>query len=292
VHPLLTRFANRIARPFKRRRERTVLNGIELAARIGYGARGLVYFSVGLVTLMAVGGMAREAVGTKGALGWLGVQPLGRAWLFMLGLGLSAFVMWRIMQAVFDADHEGTSWQGVNTRISQGFSGLGYAFMAFSAFSLLFHTPADPAAAEAVQTHAQAERVLSLPFGHWLLAGVGLCIGGIGIANIVRAWREDFTEYLSCSVELCRRVSPLARAGYMARGIAWLPLSLLVITAGLSAKAEDVTSFGAALDQLERQTAGPWLLGATALGFIAFGAFSFIEARFRRIRPPPELVSS
>jgi hypothetical protein len=31
------------------------------------------------------------------------------------------------------------------------------------------------------------------------------------------------------------------------------------------------------------------LLGATAIGLIAFGAFAFIEARFRRIRPPRSL---
>ena len=45
-------------------------------------------------------------------------------------------------------------------------------------------------------------------------------------------------------------------------------------------------SFGAALDGLEAQPGGPWILALTALGLIAFGAFSFIEARFRRIKPP------
>ena len=44
-----------------------------------------------------------------------------------------------------------------------------------------------------------------------------------------------------------------------------------------------------ALEAVERQPAGPWILIAVALGFVAFGAFSFIEARFRRIRPPRDL---
>jgi hypothetical protein len=121
------------------------------------------------------------------------------------------------------------------------------------------------------------------------LAGVGLGLFGIGVANIVRAWREDFTEFLACSEHLCRRVEPLARAGYMARGLAYLPLAVLVVLAGLHSKASDVTSFSSALQAVERQPAGPWILAVAALGFVAFGSFSFIEARFRRIRPPRDL---
>lgn len=282
----------RVWRPRRRSREKAIATGVELAARFGYGARGFVYLSAGLIILLSSANLVEGAVGTRGAIAWLGIQPLGRAWLFLLGLGLSAFVGWRVMQAVFDADHEGRSWEGVNTRISQAFSGLGYGFLAISAFSLLIHTPPDPALAEAQDGIDQARRVLSLPLGNWLLVGVGLCIGGVGVANVVRAWREDFTEYLACSVDLCRRVAPLARMGYMARGLAWLPLAALVIAAGLHAEATQVTGFGGALDAVDRQVAGPWLLGAGALGFIAFGVFSFIEARFRRIRPPREIVSA
>ncbi|RYG08863.1 MAG: DUF1206 domain-containing protein [Caulobacteraceae bacterium] len=260
----LASLIERIRHPGRRERRRVVRNGVEMAARIGYGARGFVYLSAGLIILLSSADLVDGAVGTRGALAWLGLQPLGRAWLLFLGLGLMAFVAWRMMQAILDADHEGRSWQGLNTRMSQGFSGLGYAFLAISAFSLLIHTPPDPATAEAQEGLAQAERVLSLPFGNWLLAGVGLCIAGVGIANVVRAWREDFTEYLSCSVDLCRRVAPLARIGYMARGLAWLPLAALVVLAGLHSEATDVTSFGGALDAVDRQVAGPWLLGAAA----------------------------
>lgn len=262
---------------------------LEWAARLGYGARGFVYLSVGVLTLLASADLAGDAVGTSGAIGWLAKQPLGRVWLFFLGLGLAAFVMWRMLQAVFDADHEGTNWDGIKTRFSQGFSGLGYAALSFSAFSLLVHTPVDPAAAEIAKSHEQASTVMAMPFGNLLLAGFGLALFGIGASNIVKAWREDFTEFLACSEHLCRRVAPLARAGYMARGAAYLPLAVLVVLAGLHSQPSDVTSFGAALEAVERQPAGPWILAITALGFVAFGSFSFIEARFRRIRPPRDL---
>ena len=262
---------------------------IEWAARIGYGARGFVYLSVGVLILLAAVDLIGDAVGTRGALEWLAQRPLGRLWALLIGLGLAAFVMWRVLQAVFDADHEGTSWRGLGTRMSQMFSGFSYAALSVAAFALVAGAPDDPAAEGVVRSREQAEAVLSLPLGDWLLVVGGLAIFGIGVSNIVKAWREDFTEYLACSETMCRRVAPLARAGHVARGLAYLPLACLVVLAGLEARASEATSFGSALDAVERQPAGPWVLAAAAIGFVAFGAFSFIEARFRRIRPPRDL---
>jgi len=264
---------------------------IELAARIGFGARGFVYLSVGLLTLGATVGLTGEAVGTKGALAWLAQQPLGRLWLALLGLGLVAFVQWRVLQAVFDADHEGTSRDAIGTRLSQAFSGMAYGSLAFSAFRLLWRTPRDPFAVDVVSSHQQAARVLALPFGPWLLVGAGLFLFGIGVTTLRRSWNEDFTEYLACSKKTCRRVAPLARIGYVARGLAYLPLAVLVVLAGLRSTASQVTSFSAALDLVTRQPGGAPVLAGAALGFVAFGVFSFVEARFRRIRPPRDLLT-
>nr|WP_209282460.1 DUF1206 domain-containing protein [Brevundimonas alba] len=262
---------------------------IEWAARIGYGARGFVYLSVGVLVLLAAMDVIGDSVGTKGALAWMASRPLGRLWALLLGLGLAALVMWRLLQSVFDADHEGRSWNGLGTRMSQLFSAFSYAALAVAAFGLLAGPP-DDAADGVARSRDMASTVLDLPFGRWLLICGGLAIFAIGVSNIVKAVREDFTEYLACSARLCRRVAPLARIGHVARGLAYLPLAVLVVIAGFHAKASEVTSFGAALDAVERQPSGPWMLVATALGFVAFGSFSFIEARFRRIRPPRELT--
>lgn len=262
---------------------------LELAARIGFGARGFVYLSVGLLVLFATLGLIGDAVGVRGALEWLSRQPLGRIWMLLVGLGLTAFVVWRMLQSLFDADHEGTSWRGLATRLSQLFSGLSYAALALAAFVLFAGPRASDPSEGVAESRERAAMMLDLPFGRWLLVAAGLTIFGIGAANVVKAWREDFSEYLACSVQMCRRVTPLARFGHVARGLAYLPLAGLVVLAGWHARAEEVTSFGAALEAVERRTAGNWIVGLIALGFVAFGVFSFIEARFRRIRPPRDL---
>ena len=72
-----------------------VAEAVDWAARIGYGARGFVYLSVGVLILLASLDQIGSAVGSSGAAGWLAGQPLGRVWLILLGLGLWLFVLWR-----------------------------------------------------------------------------------------------------------------------------------------------------------------------------------------------------
>ena len=66
-------------------------------------------------------------------------------------------------------------------------------------------------------------------------------------------------------------------------------IGVIVALAGLRSQPHQVTSFGLALEALERQPTGSIILSVTACGLAAFGAFSFVEARFRRIRPPRDL---
>jgi hypothetical protein len=262
---------------------------IEWAARVGYGALGFVYLSAGVLTFLAATDRIRDAAGSKEATFWLADQPFGRWWLFLLGLGLLAFVQWCVLQSVFDADHEGTKWRGLMKRASHAGNGLFHGILAVSVFGLLHKEPVDPNALETAANQDRAAMVLSLPFGDWLLIAIGLGIIAAGVSNIVNGLREDFTRKLACSAEVCRRVAPIAKAGNVARGVSFVPLGIFVVMGGLHSRASEVRSFGAALDGLEAQPGGPWILAFTAIGLMAFGAFSFVEARFRRIRPPHDL---
>lgn len=262
---------------------------VEGAARVGYGARGFVYLSAGALTLLAAADRFDEAAGSSGAIGWLARQPFGPLWLVLLGAGLWAFVLWRALQAVFDADHEGTDLKGWAARAGQAVSGLFYGVLAASVFEYLDEYGGAQDGADAAENQEKAAMLLALPLGDWLLMAVGLVILAVGIGNIVRAARDDFAGALACSKAVCRRVTPLARAGYAARGFAYLPLGVFVILAGLRARVSTVTDLGGALDALERQPGGDWVLGITGIGLMAFGAFAFVEARWRRIRPPRDL---
>lgn len=274
--------------PFARRGS-AFEKAVQLVARFGYGARGFVYLSVGLLTLMAALDMVSSSVGTGGAVGALARQPFGRVWLILLGMGLWAFVLWRVLQAVFDADREGTSAKALMLRAGQAVSGLFYGLLAATVFEVLDEIGRDPGTDDVAENQEKAAMLLDMPFGDWLLIGVGLVIAGVGVGNILKGMGANFGEDLACSLDQKRWFCRIARAGYIARGLAYLPLALFVVLGGIRARADTVSSFGASLDALEAQPGGSWMLGLTAVGLMAFGAFAFVEARFRHIRAPADL---
>ncbi|MCQ3971651.1 DUF1206 domain-containing protein, partial [Klebsiella pneumoniae] len=94
---------------------------------------------------------------------------------------LAAFVMWRLLQAIFDADNEGKDREGLMTRVGQFCSGAGYAAMAFGAAGLLFDKPENARMESVTSSRETAETVMALPWGDWLLTAGGLAIIGLGI---------------------------------------------------------------------------------------------------------------
>lgn len=261
----------------------------EVAARIGYGARGFVYVSVGALALLSVLDLGGRLMGTQGVAFWLAQQPFGRVWLVALGLGLWAFVGWRILQSVFDADREGVSLRALLTRAGQGISGLFYGVLAAGVFELLDEVGSNMAAEDVAENREKAAILLALPFGDLLLMTVAAVIAGVGVGNVLKGVRSDFADTLACSSKWCRRLSRLARAGYVARGLAYMPLAVLIGLAGWHARAAEVTGMAGSFQALRDQPGGPVLLAICAAGLVAFGGFAFVEARFRRIRAPRTL---
>lgn len=271
------------------RKKEAVRDHLEIMSRIGFAANGVIYVSIGLLILATTLGLRTQPVDERGLLHVVANQPMGRLWLIVLGMGLWAFVGWRLLQALFDIDREGSDLRGWAVRIAQGFSGLFYGVIAFAIFSLLHDANAIDGAAQVAQNRHQAALVLGLPFGSILLTLTGLCIAGVGISNVVTGFVSDFGATLSCSKEVRRWVLPLARIGYVARGLGYLPLAVFVVLAGWRAEATRVETFASALDAVGNQPGGVWLLTATGVGLVAYGAYAFVEARYRRCRAPADL---
>lgn len=256
---------------------------LEIASRLGYGARGAVYLSMGSIALLAAVDRLPRASGATGALEVWAEWRIGLVLIAAIGAGLVCFALWRGLQAVFDVDRHGTSPRAWAVRAGQALSGVVYGALALSAFELLDSFEDVREADETGEMRAAAAQVLALPGGDWLLLGGGLVVFAFGIGNLVQGALQDFAKRLRCSKAVCAWVVPLARIGYGARGLATLPLAFYLSQAGLAARASPARSWADALQALERQPFGSTLLGALALGLAAFGLFGLVEAWFRVI---------
>src|SRR5918998_1104937 len=108
-------------------------NTLEVMARLGHGARGVVYCLVGGLALLAAIGSGGRMGGSGGALRTILEQPFGRVLLGIIALGFACFALWRFIEATTDADRRGTEWKGLAVRGAHLFGGVIAVGLAVSA---------------------------------------------------------------------------------------------------------------------------------------------------------------
>ncbi|THD58274.1 DUF1206 domain-containing protein [Phenylobacterium sp.] len=280
-----------VARVRRRFAEAPWAASAELAARMGYVARGLVYLSTGTIALLAVAGLAPHTKSPIGALEAWSHWSLGVLLLWLTGIGLYGFAGWRALQAVFDADRQGKSPKAWASRVGQALSGVIYGSLAVSIFGII-DTLHDLRHAELEKTSERVAGVMAWPLGPALVMALGLFILACGAGNAIRAVVDDFGGTLECDHRTRRWARWIARVGYFGRGLAMLPVGFFMLRAGWHERAAEARGVGGALWALHGLTGGDAVLALLGLGLIAFGAFAFVEALYRPIRPEAALESS
>ncbi|MDQ1613224.1 MAG: hypothetical protein QOG00_3155 [Pyrinomonadaceae bacterium] len=256
---------------------------VERLARFGYAAKGVVYIVVGALATLAALGMGGETTGTKGAMRSIVRQPFGRVMLGVVAFGLLGYVIWRLVQAITDADDKGTDAKGIALRLGYTGSGLVYAGLAYSAARILFGASDDgqPSAAE-----SWTARVMEFPFGNWLVVLGGLAVIGYGLYQCYKGYTAKFRKRLKTS-EMSERgilwATRSGRFGFIARGIVFLIVGAFLIVAAWHYDSSQAKGLDGALQVLIQQSYGKWLLLGVALGLVAYGFYMLIEARYRRI---------
>lgn len=262
---------------------------LELASRFGYAARGCVYLIIGGFALLAALDLTPAPRGATEAFALWAEWTPGVLLLALLAAGLIGFTVWRGLQTLFDADSHGAGPKGWAVRAGQAVSGVVYGLLAWSVLELLDGIEDVGEADETAEAQATAATFLAHPHGDLILLSAGLVLFGVGIGNLVQGVAQDFGKRLSCSPAICRWAVPLARAGYIGRGLATFPLGVFLFRAGLEARSSEARTWSDALQAVEAQPFGSLILSLMAGGLIAFGLFGLIEAAWRRIEAPRTL---
>lgn len=256
----------------------------EMAARLGYMARGVVYLSTGFIALLAVARLAPHPHSPLRALEAWAQWPLGVVLLWLTGVGLYGFAGWRALQSLFDADQQGKSPKALASRLGQALSGLIYGSLAVSVFGVL-DTLHELRHAEIEKISERVAGVMAWPLGSLLVVALGLFIMACGLGNVIRAFVDDFCARLKCGPAAAVWARRIARVGYFGRGLAMLPVGWFTLLAGWRERAAEARDVGGALWAIHGLAGGDLVLTLVALGLVAFGAFAFVEAWCRPIRP-------
>lgn len=127
--------------------------------------------------------------------------------------------------------------------------------------------------------------LMANPVGAALLLVVG--VGVLGVAGYfaysgaTRHFRKKLTALPAGGAG--QGIVALGTFGYIAKGFALGVVGLLIIISTITNDPEESTGLDGALKALREQPFGVWLLGAVALGLMAYGVFMVIRSRYQRL---------
>lgn len=245
---------------------------LTMLTRLGFAARGLIYLVISILILTT--GRAEDPAG---ALHYLG-QGGGRILLLVITFGLIAYGLWRLSDAAFDIERHSAGKSGVGERLGAAASGVVHLLLAWQAVKLIQGT----ASANADGAQENAQSVLQLPGGGTLLVIIGLILLATGIFQLIKAAKASYLKHLEPKIANQPWAKWSGRLGYAARGSIFIITAFFLIRAGLDEEAKEAGDMSAALAWLDY----PWDL-LVAAGLFAFGVFSFIEARYRKLHDVP-----
>lgn len=255
---------------------------LEAIARMGYGARGIIYLIIGSLAVQTAFNAGGRTTDAEGALLTVLRQPFGQVLLGIVAAGLVSYALWRFVQAVWDADRHGHGLKGIVIRSGLLISALTHASLAYLAVRLIFGWSTGGGKG----SEGWTAWLFTLPWGRWAVALVGVIVIGVGLAHMMKAWKARFERRLKLRADELKWVSPVCRFGLASRGVVFMIVGGFFITAALKFSSREARGFEGALEALRQQPYSPWLLAVVAVGLMAFGVYSIVEGLYRRINEP------
>ncbi len=254
-------------------------------ARGGYVAKGVVYLLIGVLAVKAAMGSGGKTTDNRGAIETLYQQPFGRFLVGVAAVGLFAYALWLFVSAALDLEGKGTDAKGVTARIAFAIVGGSYAALGVLALQLVLHRSSGGKSSD-TKTQDWTARLLKHPGGVALVVLIGLIVLGVAGYFFFQAGTAHFREKLNLSgahVGERHWVVPLGRVGYAALGVVNTIIGIFLIIAALRNNPGQAKGVGGALAEITQRPYGALLLGIVAVGLIAYGAYTFVEARYRQL---------
>lgn len=241
-------------------------------ARLGYAANGVLNLVIGWLALQVAWGGGGQDASASGALRALADTPVGGFLLWVLLVGFALLGLWQLT----------TAFLGGRTgeRLKAAGKGVTYLVLAVLTYGVVSGAGGSGGSGGSSESGWTAD-LMAQPLGRLLVGAVGLGVIAVGGYHVHKGWRRTFLR------DLREHPGPwvvrAGRLGYVARGIAFAVVGALFVTAAATADPDRAQGLDGALQTLRDAPLGQWLLTLVALGFVAYGGYSFVRARVGRV---------
>jgi Domain of Unknown Function (DUF1206) len=262
-------------------REAEHSRAMQWAARAGLICYGVVHLLLAWLAVEIAVGRSSQEGDQSGAFALLAKQPGGTALLVLVVVGMAGLTIWQLLLAlVGHTDRQGA--RRVVERLASAGRAVIYAALAVSAARVA----AGSGKSSASEQSGATAGVLGMTGGQFLVGLVGVLVVALGVGlcvyGVTRSFRRNLrTERMSQGVQ--RTTTVLGVAGYAAKGVAFGIAGVLLVVAAVTYDPQKARGLDAALRTVAGQSYGALLLSLIALGLAAFGAFCFLQARYRKV---------
>jgi hypothetical protein len=245
---------------------------VENGARVGYAMSGVLHLVIAYIALKVAWSSGGGSADQSGALATLASSTGGPFVLWLAVAGFFLLALWQLTEAVTGAHGAEAADRAKAVGKMVVYAALGWTALKFAMGS---------SSSSKGQTKDFTASLMSHTGGRLLVGAIGVGIVVVAGYHVYKGWTRKFLEDL--------REDPgtwavnAGRFGYIAKGVALSVVGFLFVLAAVHKAPSEATGLDGGLRTLRDAPAGGVLLTLVALGFAAYGIYSFARARYARV---------
>ncbi|HET7475240.1 MAG TPA: DUF1206 domain-containing protein [Dermatophilaceae bacterium] len=243
---------------------------VEYAGRAGFVVNGVLHLLIAWIGLQLALQSYSGAADQSGALQLLAGNSFGSVALWLGVVGFAGLCLWALTEAIVGATEP-------KDRMVLVAKAVVYAVLSLACLTYARGQSARSGRSQSVDVTAS---LMQQPFGRLLVGLVGAGVVAVGGYHVVKGWQRKFLEDLEQHPG--RGVQAAGRVGYVGKGVALGVVGLLFVLAALRGQAKQATGLDGALRTLLDLPLGRIIVALVALGFAAYGCYSFARAKYAR----------
>ena len=253
---------------------------VERVARAGILSRAVNYLVLAALVTAVLLGRRNTEVDKRGAIEAVSGGVAGHVMLVLLCAGFVAYIAWQLLRALTHRGDQSDLGNAGRRLLALGTALVYAGFLITAVRVLVGSATSDPQN----EQDAWTARLLGASGGRILvaLAGFAVIVTGLVLFGYAASRRfESPLDMRSMSKPLRRVATVLGVAGQASRGLVFVVIGGFVLSAAIAENPSQSTGLDASLRTLAGQSFGALMLSVIALGFLAFGLYSLLDARYR-----------